>query len=309
MAHRRAAHLLPTASQCVSRLWVPRLRNPPNAIGQTASFLGPNGAPGRAPRSLHTATPSRAAKLLSLDELFAKRSLQEHLKELQAEYAECLKAASSRGDEPRTERTRVSLLAPLVQSIGELDTKWRQLAETETLLTDEDPALRELAQLEHEGCQREIQDLRQKILDQLLPEEEADLSDLVLEVTAGIGGQEAMLFTDEVFDMYQGYARHQGWSFDILEHMTSEIGQRSHSHLSYLLRPLQIGTKGRSEKIRTYNFSKDRVTDHRLGTTVHDVRSFLLGEDLLDQMNSWLQEFSNQEALEELLEETQRDGS
>lgn len=137
MAHRRAAHLLPTASQCVSRLWVPRLRNPPNAIGQTASFLGPNGAPGRAPRSLHTATPSRAAKLLSLDELFAKRSLQEHLKELQAEYAECLKAASSRGDEPRTERTRVSLLAPLVQSIGELDTKWRQLAETETLLTGE----------------------------------------------------------------------------------------------------------------------------------------------------------------------------
>uniref|UniRef100_G3N529 Uncharacterized protein n=2 Tax=Gasterosteus aculeatus TaxID=69293 RepID=G3N529_GASAC len=159
MAHRRAAHLLPTASQCVSRLWVPRLRNPPNAIGQTASFLGPNGAPGRAPRSLHTATPSRAAKLLSLDELFAKRSLQEHLKELQAEYAECLKAASSRGDEPRTERTRVSLLAPLVQSIGELDTKRRQLAETETLLTDEDPALQELAQLEHEGCQREIQDL------------------------------------------------------------------------------------------------------------------------------------------------------
>lgn len=51
------------------------------------------------------------------------------------------------------------------------------------------------------------------------------------------------------------------------------------------------------------------MTDHRLGTTVHDVRSFLLGEDLLDQMNSWLQEFSNQEALEELLEETQRDGS
>nr|XP_040034640.1 peptide chain release factor 1-like, mitochondrial isoform X2 [Gasterosteus aculeatus aculeatus] len=433
MAHRRAAHLLPTASQCVSRLWVPRLRNPPNAIGQTASFLGPNGAPGRAPRSLHTATPSRAAKLLSLDELFAKRSLQEHLKELQAEYAECLKAASSRGDEPRTERTRVSLLAPLVQSIGELDTKRRQLAETETLLTDEDPALQELAQLEHEGCQREIQDLRQKILDQLLPEEEADLSDLVLEVTAGIGGQEAMLFTDEVFDMYQGYARHQGWSFDILEHMTSEIGGLRHASASvsgphsykrmkfeagvhrvqrvprtekqgrmhtstmtvavlpqpteisftinskdlrietkrasgaggqhvnttdsavrilhlptgvvaecqqersqiknkekamkalraklysrkleeetsrrYNQRKVQIGTKGRSEKIRTYNFSKDRVTDHRLGTTVHDVRSFLLGEDLLDQMNSWLQEFSNQEALEELLEETQRDGS
>ncbi|KAL6102268.1 mtrf1l [Pungitius sinensis] len=431
MAHRRAAHLLPRASHCVSSLWAPRLQNPPNAIGQTLILR-----PSRASRSLHTAVPSRAAKLLSLDELFSKRSLQQHLKELQAEYAECLKAASSAEDEPRadrTERTRVSLLAPLVQSIRELDTKRRQLAETETLLSDEDAALRELAELEHQGCQREIEDLRQKILDQLLPEEEADLSDLVLEVTAGVGGQEAMLFTDEVFDMYQGYARHQGWSFDILEHMTSEIGGLRHAsasvsgpqsykrmkfeagvhrvqrvprtekqgrmhtstmtvavlpqptEISFTInlkdlrietkrasgaggqhvnttdsavrilhlptgvvaecqqersqiknkekamkalraklysrkleeetsrrsnqRKVQIGTKGRSEKIRTYNFSKDRVTDHRLGTTVHDVRSFLLGEDLLDQMNSWLQEFSNQEALEELLGETQRDGA
>lgn len=37
-----------------------------------------------------------------------------------------------------------------------------------------------------------------QILDLLIPEEEADLSDLVLEVTAGVGGQEAMLFTAEV---------------------------------------------------------------------------------------------------------------
>ncbi|KAM8859586.1 peptide chain release factor 1-like, mitochondrial [Spinachia spinachia] len=428
MAHRRAAQLFPTARQCVSRLWVPRLRNPPNAtgqMGQTAGFLRPIDPSGRASRGLRTGTLSRAAKLLSLDELFAKRPLQERLKELQAEYAECLKA-------DRAERTRVSLLAPLVQSIGELDTKQRQLAETETLLSDEDPALRELAELEHEGCQREIEHLRQKILDKLLPEEEADLSDLVLEVTAGVGGQEAMLFTHEVFDMYQGYAQHHGWSFDILEHMTSEIGGLRHASASvsgpqsykrmkfeagvhrvqrvprtekqgrmhtstmtvavlpqpteisftinskdlrietkrasgaggqhvnttdsavrilhlptgvvaecqqersqiknkekamkalraklysrkleeetsrrYNQRKVQIGTRGRSEKIRTYNFSKDRVTDHRLGTTAHDVRSFLLGEDLLDQMNSCLQEFSNQEALEELLGETQRDG-
>lgn len=40
--------------------------------------------------------------------------------------------------------------------------------------------------------------LQWQILDQLVPEEEADLSDLVLEVTAGVGGQEAMLFTAEV---------------------------------------------------------------------------------------------------------------
>lgn len=72
---------------------------------------------------------------------------------------------------------------------------------------------------------------------------------------------------------------------------------------------LQIGTKGRSEKIRTYNFSQDRITDHRISLTLHDLKSFLLGEDLLDEMNSSLQEFSNQEILMELLGENSQDSS
>ncbi|KAK9541136.1 hypothetical protein VZT92_001204 [Zoarces viviparus] len=442
MASRRAANLLPRGRECVSSLWV---QKPPNILRQTASFLHHcHNHCGSTTRALHTGTPWTAAKLLSVDELFAKRSLQEHLKKVETEYSECLRAASGGGggggvteqhceDELRAKRTRVSLLAPLIQSIRELDTKERETAETETLLRDEDAALRELAELEHEGCLQDIQDLRQKILELLLPEEEADLSDLVLEVTAGVGGQEAMLFTDEVFDMYQRYAQHHGWSFDVLEHMTSEIGGLRHASASvsgpqsykrmkfeagvhrvqrvprtekqgrmhtstmtvavlpqpteisftinskdlrietkrasgaggqhvnttdsavrivhlptgvvaecqqersqiknkekamkalraklygmkleeetsrrYNQRKVQIGTKGRSEKIRTYNFSQDRVTDHRIGVTVHDIRSFLLGEELLDQMNSSLQEVSNQETLEELLGETQQDGS
>lgn len=72
---------------------------------------------------------------------------------------------------------------------------------------------------------------------------------------------------------------------------------------------LQIGTKGRSEKIRTYNFSQDRITDHRISLTLHDLKSFLLGEDLLDEMNSSLKEFSNQEILMELLGENSQDSS
>lgn len=51
------------------------------------------------------------------------------------------------------------------------------------------------------------------------------MSDLVLEVTAGVGGQEAMLFTAEIFDMYQNYAAFYGWGFDTLEYMPSDLGQ------------------------------------------------------------------------------------
>lgn len=76
-----------------------------------------------------------------------------------------------------------------------------------------------------------------------------------------------------------------------------------------LLLLLQIGTKGRSEKIRTYNYAQDRITDHRISLTLHDVKSFLLGEDLLEEMNFSLQEFSNQETLMELLGENSQDGA
>lgn len=63
-----------------------------------------------------------------------------------------------------------------------------------------------------------------QIISLLIPEEESDMSDLVLEVTAGVGGQEAMLFTAEIFDMYQNFAAFHGWGFDILEVMSSELG-------------------------------------------------------------------------------------
>jgi peptide chain release factor 1 len=54
----------------------------------------------------------------------------------------------------------------------------------------------------------------------------------------------------------------------------------------------QVGTGGRSEKIRTYNFPQSRITDHRAGVTVHQLENVLLGDmdDLLDQVHGHLDE-------------------
>ena len=145
MAYRRAISLLHRAEECVFSLWMPRFPKSPNAIRQTVRFYEHNNNHcGRATRTLHTGTPLMVAKILSAEELFAKRSLQEYLKKMETEYSECLRAINSSVteeqcsvDELRAKRTTVSVLAPLVQSIRELDTKQREMAETEALLKGE----------------------------------------------------------------------------------------------------------------------------------------------------------------------------
>lgn len=51
-------------------------------------------------------------------------------------------------------------------------------------------------------------------------------TDLILEVSAGVGGQEAMLFTKEIFDMYRRYAEYRQWKFDILEEQMTDLSKR-----------------------------------------------------------------------------------
>lgn len=145
MSYRRAVNLLPRGKECVFSLWIPPFQKSPHVISQTVRFYEHvNNHCGRATRTLHTGTPLMVAKLLSVDELFAKRSLQEYLKKMETEYSECLRAVNSSEveeqcseDELRAKRTKVSLLAPLIQSIRELDTKQKEIAETETLLKGE----------------------------------------------------------------------------------------------------------------------------------------------------------------------------
>ncbi|MEQ2213254.1 hypothetical protein XENOCAPTIV_011921 [Xenoophorus captivus] len=191
-------------------------------------------------------------KLLSVDELFAKRSLQEHLQKVEKEYNECLKAVTysvtedgCSEDEMKAKRTKISLLAPLIQSIRELDKKQKEISETEMLLKGV------VAECQQERSQLKNREKAMKAL-------RAKLYSMKLEEETN---------------------KNIPYPYDV------------------------VINRGRSEKIRTYNYAQDRITDHRISMTVHDVKSFLLGEDLLNEMNSSLQDFSNQETLMELLEE------
>ncbi|XP_062050097.1 peptide chain release factor 1, mitochondrial isoform X2 [Lepus europaeus] len=68
-------------------------------------------------------------------------------------------------------------------------------------------------------------------------------------------------------------------------------------------RKLQVGTRAQSERIRTYNFTQDRVTDHRISYEVRDIKEFLCGEKCLDQLIQRLLQSADEEAIIEILDE------
>lgn len=142
MAYRRAINLLYPGREGIFSKFIPLAQKSPHPISQTVRFHNNSS---RSTRTLHTSAQLLVTKLLSVDELFARRSLQEYLKKMETEYSESLRLINSGAmeeqqyneEELKAKRSRVSLLSPLIQSIKELDTKHREMSETEALLKGE----------------------------------------------------------------------------------------------------------------------------------------------------------------------------
>ncbi|GCB77944.1 hypothetical protein scyTo_0019341, partial [Scyliorhinus torazame] len=168
-----------------------------------------------------------------VDGLFARSSLQGYLRTLEQEYAESvqrlnfnqgpLEEGGEEAERAKVLRRRVTELAPVVTELQQLRVQMQELQDIESLLKDEDIDLKKLAESEHRSCLESIRDLKSKIISLLIPPEEADDNDLILEVTAGVGGQESMLFTAEMFEMYQSYSAYKNLHFEVLEYCHSDL--------------------------------------------------------------------------------------
>ncbi|HKX09484.1 MAG TPA: peptide chain release factor 1 [Stellaceae bacterium] len=114
-------------------------------------------------------------------------------------------------------------LTPMVEAIAELRNVQRELADLEQIHANEsDSELKAMAQAEIPILQRRIPEIEQRIKVMLLPKDEADERNAILEVRAGTGGEEAALFAAVLLRMYQRYAGIRGWRFEMLD--VSETG-------------------------------------------------------------------------------------
>lgn len=87
-----------------------------------------------------------------------------------------------------------------------------------------DPEMKEIAEEEISAIEKKIPDMEMAIKVALLPKDEADEKNAILEVRAGTGGEEAALFAASLFRMYQRYAENKGWKFEVLDISDTGIG-------------------------------------------------------------------------------------
>jgi len=117
-----------------------------------------------------------------------------------------------------------SQLEPVVEAINNLYKLEKELASNQEFLDDPDcdSELRELAVSEMESLKTTITEQRQQLTLLLLPKDPNDDRNVILEVRAGTGGDEAALFAADLFRMYSRYAEQRGFRREILS--SSEIG-------------------------------------------------------------------------------------
>jgi peptide chain release factor 1 len=340
-----------------------------------------------------------------------REKLKERLAELEGSYDELTRQLSSPDVAADTNRLRD--LGRRHSELHEIVTAyrdWRKAVadeeEARTLARDErDPESQAYYREEAERAGERARQLEERLEILLLPKDPNDEKNVVLEIRAGAGGDEAALFASDLYEMYRRFAERQGWKTEVLSSSPSDVGgfkeivaevrgDRAYSRLKHesgvhrvqripvtesggrihtstatvavlpeaedvevqirdedietqvyrssgpggqsvnttdsavrithkptgivvacqeersqlqnkekamrylrarLLkleqerqqreeaeaRRAQVGTGERSEKIRTYNFPQNRVTDHRIGLTVHDLTGILEGD--LDQ--------------------------
>jgi len=117
-----------------------------------------------------------------------------------------------------------SELSPMVEGINALRRSQVEQAELEELAEGPDPEMRKLAASELDAVRKRLLTLDEKVKTLLLPKDEADEKNAILEVRAGTGGEEAALFAAELFRMYQRYAALKGWRFEIIEMSETGLG-------------------------------------------------------------------------------------
>jgi peptide chain release factor 1 len=116
-------------------------------------------------------------------------------------------------------------LADIVDHFRDYRRQSQQLADAQKLLAEEtDEELRALAQEEADSLTVSTQELTEKLKLLLLPKDPRDDKNVIMEIRAGAGGDEAGLFAADLFRMYSYYAQNRGWKIEVIDQSETGVG-------------------------------------------------------------------------------------
>ena len=141
----------------------------------------------------------------SLEEQLGKENTSDKFVELSKEYSE---------------------IQPLYESVVEWKNIYIEISDLKNLLEEEstDKEMKDLASEELEELEKKINSLNDEIKILLLPKDKADSSDVILEIRAGTGGDEAALFAGDLYRMYQRFSDANSWKTEIISISDGDVG-------------------------------------------------------------------------------------
>ncbi len=164
--------------------------------------------------------------------------MHERLAELEARFEELTTLLSD--PEVASDHRRMAELArerSQLEKVVELGRRFREtedaLADARELLRSGDDEERDLGREEEQRLAPELERLEQELKLALLPRDPADERDVIIEIRAGTGGEEAALFAADLFRMYQHYAERRRWKIGVLN--TSEASAGGYKEITFEL--------------------------------------------------------------------------
>ena len=120
----------------------------------------------------------------------------------------------------------LSALTPVVEAVQEYKHTEQNMNDAKAMMSDSslDKEMKELAEAEYYDLKEKLPEMEKQIKILLLPKDDEDEKNAILEVRAGTGGDEAALFAAVLFEMYQRYSANMGWKFEVLDADENGLG-------------------------------------------------------------------------------------
>lgn len=120
----------------------------------------------------------------------------------------------------------LSALTPVVEAVQQYKHAEQNMNDAKAMMNDSslDKEMREMAESEYYDLKEQLPSMEKQIKILLLPKDDEDEKNAILEVRAGTGGDEAALFAAVLFEMYQRYSANMGWKFEVLDADENGLG-------------------------------------------------------------------------------------